>query len=230
MNITAPGLQFYVDKLRNGERFAFTRYGNGEWDCILDLYHRTRSGSQTFNPALRKALTETLTQHVGGTSYPAIQSTGYLERIGLMPQIEPWLADNAPGLDWHDGEVFHHASRRGQLYPLVDALRGYRVVVVGPPHLLGLPFASVFVPVKGHNCWDEVDAIEAQLTRLSNCVVTFSAGPAAKVLIHRLYPVIGKSCWLLDMGSLWDPYCGVKSRRYHKHIDKRIIRANLEGK
>lgn len=102
MNIQTPGLQFYVDKLRNGERFAFTRYGNGEWDCILGLYHRTRSGSQTFNPALRRALTETLTQHVGGASYPAIQSTGYLERLGLMQQAEPWLAANAPGLDWQD--------------------------------------------------------------------------------------------------------------------------------
>lgn len=223
----SPGLQFYTDKLRNGERFAFTRYGNGEWDCILDLYHRTRSGSQAFNPKLRKALTATLTEHGGGTSYPAIQATGYLERLGLLPKAEAWLAQNAPGLDWHGGEVFHHASRRGELAPFVEAMRMHRVVVVGPPHLLGLPFASVFVPVKERNCWDDVGELYAQLSRLSNCVITFSAGPTAKVLIHRLYPIIGKSCWLLDMGSLWDPYCGVQSRKYHKHITPDIARRNL---
>ena len=226
----SPGLQFYVDKLRNGERFAFTRYGNGEWDCILKLYHKTRSGSQKFNPALRKALAATLTDHGGGNSYPAIQSVAYLTRLGLLPKAEAWLAQNAPGLDWHGGEVFHQASRHGKLAPFVEALSMHRVVVVGPPHLLGLPFSSVFVPVKKRNCWDDVDELERRLRGFSNCVISFSAGPTAKVLIHRLYPDIGASCWLLDMGSLWDPYAGVKSRRYHKHLAPDTIRRNLGGK
>lgn len=230
MNIRAPGLQFYVDKLNAGERFSFTRYGNGEWDCILGLYHQTRSGSQRFTPDLRAALTETLSGHHGGASFPAMQSTGYLERLGLMSKARAWLAINAPGLDWHDGEVFHRASRRGELAPFVDALRMQRVVVVGPPHLLALPFASVFVPVKERDCWDEVAEIERRLRGFSNCVISFSAGPAAKVLIHRLYPEIGGSCWLLDTGSLWDVYAGVKSRKYHSSMTPAIIRRNLEGK
>jgi hypothetical protein len=230
VNIQTPGLQFYVDKLRNGERFSFTRYGNGEWDCILGLYYRTRSGSQRFSPDLQAALAKTLLEHRGGSSYPAIQSTGYLERLGLMPKAERWLAENRLDFDWHGGEVFHYASRKGQFYPFVEALRMHRVVVVGPAHLMSLPFATVFVPVRKNDCWQDVKTIEREVRRYNNAVVLFSAGPTAKVLIHRLYPEIGGSCWLLDMGSLWDPYCGVNSRKYHSSMTRDVIRRNLEGK
>jgi hypothetical protein len=230
VNLYAPGLQWYVDKLRNGERFAFVRYGNGEWDCILDLYYRTRSGSQRFSPDLRKALMASLTQPRGGAYFTALQSVSFLGRLGLLPKAEAWCAANASGLTWHDGEIFTRASRTGKLYPLVEALRGQRVVVVGPQWLMKLPFASVFVPVKSRDCWAQIEDIEAQLRGLQNVVVAFSAGPAAKVLIHRLQPVIGKHSWLIDFGSLWDPYCGVRSRSYHKRITPDIIRRNLEGK
>jgi len=228
VNLYAPGLQWYVDKLRNGERFAFARYGNGEWDCILKLYHQTRSGSQRFTPDLRQALAASLKQPRG--VFTAMQSVSFLTRVGILPKAEAWLADRAPDLQWHDGEVFTKASLQGQLYPLVEALRGQRVVVVGPPWLMKLPFASVFVAVKTHDCWADADAIEAQLRGLQNVVISFSAGPAAKVLIHRLQPVIGKHSWLIDFGSLWDPYCGKHSRTYHKRMTPDIIRRNLRGK
>lgn len=228
MNLYAPGLQWYVDKLRNGERFSFARYGNGEWDCILNLYHRTRSGSQRFTPDLREALTKSLTHPAG--VFTALQSTSYLERLGLLPKAEAWCGQNDVRTTWHDGEVFTRASRSGKLYPLIEALRMQRVVVVGPRWLMKLPFASVFVAVPTRDCWTQADALEAQLRGLQNVVVAFSAGPAAKVLIHRLAPAIGKHSWLIDFGSLWDPYCGVKSRTYHKRLTPELLRRNLEGK
>lgn len=230
VELYAPGLQWYVDKLRNGQRFSFARYGNGEWDCILDLYHRTRSGSQRFTPDLREALTKSLTVARGETYYPALQSVSYLERLGLLPKAEAWCGQNAVNVTWHDGEVFTRASRAGTLYPLVEALRMQRVVVVGPHWLMKLPFASVFMAVQTRDCWAQVDALEAQLRELQNVVVAFSAGPAAKVLIHRLAPVIGKHSWLIDFGSLWDPFCGVRSRTYHKRLTPELLQRNLEGK
>jgi len=229
MDIYTPGLQWYVDKLNNGERFTFTRYGNGEWDCIFDLYPRTRSGSQTFNPAFRRALTASLTEHHGGRNYVAMQSVSFLARVKLLPHIEPWVSANVPDLQWHDGEVFAKASRNGGLYPFVEAICKHKIVVVGPQHLLSLPFARLFVPVKLHNCWDDVDKLTDALGVHSNSVILFSAGPTTKVLIHRLYPAL-KSSWLIDCGSLWDVYCGVNSRRYHKTIAARTLKRNLTGK
>ena len=230
MKVKTPGLQFYADKLLGGKPFSFVRYGNGEWDCILELYHRTRSGSQRFTKTLRKALELSLTEKRTGAYYPALQSTGFLKRVGLLPNLETWLARNAPDLSWHDGEVFAKASMKGRLFPLMKALKQHRVVVVGPKWLMKLPFASVFVPVRAHDCWQSADSIEAQLQGLKNVVISFSAGPATKVLIHRLQPVIGKHSWMIDFGSIWDPYCGVRSRRYHNRMTPAIMRRNLEGK
>ena len=225
MNVQAPGLQFYVDKLNAGERFSFARYGNGEWDLILGRGTRTGSRSQTFTPELREAMRETLTDARAGTHY-AIQ-TGYLTTLRMMPSVEKWLAAHAPGLPWHEGDVFHKASGRGQLAPLVGALRQKRVVVVGPPWLERLPFADAMVGLRPQNCWQDVDVIAAQVRMYRDCVVSFSAGPAAKVLIHRLWPEMGEHSWLIDFGSLWDVYCGKRSRKYHKRMSKDVMRRNL---
>ena len=93
MNIKTPGLKYYVNKLNAGERFSFVRYGNGEWDCILDLYYRTRSGSQKFSSDLRMALQLSLLIPHEGEYYTAIQSLSFLKRIGVLPKAEAWLLE-----------------------------------------------------------------------------------------------------------------------------------------
>ncbi|HUS95279.1 MAG TPA: hypothetical protein VMX97_00915, partial [Hyphomicrobiaceae bacterium] len=75
MDVTAPGLAFYADRIKAGKPFAFVRYGNGEWDCILGLYHTTRSGSQRFTPDLRDALMDSLQAPRAGDYFTAMQST-----------------------------------------------------------------------------------------------------------------------------------------------------------
>lgn len=227
IDVFEPGLQYYVDLMNAGKKFSFNRMGNGEWDCIFGTYHKTRSGSQTFNPELRQAMEDVILKvHKDSSYFMAIQNTAALEKSGLLGRVDGWLSGKPP-IAWHLGDVFHRASRDGTLTPLIDALSMQRVVTVGPPWLISLPFSSVFVPVEEHDCWDQVDEIAEQLVKLSGAVISFSAGPAAKILIHRLFPVIGKTCWLLDFGSLWDPYCGVQSRKYHKAMDDQILRTNL---
>ena len=229
MKVKEPGLQFYADKISKGERFSFARYGNGEWDCILKLFHKTRSGSQGFSKDLRRALAASISVKHSGTYYHAM-NPGFMERCRILPKAESWLARNATPLDWHKCTVFCNAGMKGRLFPLVKAMKQHHVVVVGPKWLKALPFANEFVPVRSRNCWQDANAIVAQLRNLKNVVISFSAGPAAKVLIHRLHPIIGEHSWLIDLGSLWDPYCGVKSRRYHGRITPAVQRKNLTGK
>ncbi len=229
ISIFRPGLQYYVDLINGGHRFSFTRYGNGEWDLVLGRGVRTGSGSQKFTPDLREAMRETLLDHHGGTNFPAMQSTKFLKRLSLLPKIDQWLREKDIVLIWHCGEVFHRNSRRGSLLPLVDALRNQYVVVVGPSWLQKLPFADRFIEVRKKDCWSDVDDIYSELVDVEDALVCFSAGPTAKVLVHRLYPVIGEHSWLIDTGSLWDVYCGKKSRQYHKKITTDVIRSNLGG-
>ena len=229
MKVKSPGLQFYVDKLRNNEPFSFVRYGDGEFDCILKLGRTMGARNQHCLPDLVLALKESLTEKRAGAYYHAM-NPDFMGRISALPKIEAWLASNAPTLDWHQCTIFYKASLKGRLFPLVQAMEERRVVVVGPPWLNKLPFASEFVPVRTHDCWKDVNSIVAQLRNLKNAVVSFSAGPTTKVLIHRLQPLIGKHSWLIDCGSVWDIYCGVKSRSYHGRVTPAIQRKNLTGK
>jgi hypothetical protein len=229
MKVLNKPLSWYVTQLNKDKRFSFVRYGNGEWDCILDLYHRTRSGSQYFNNGLQDALSETLKLEPPDNYYVAIQSTTFLASVGILRQAEKWLSRYRLSYPWYDGEVFHKASRNEQLYPLIKALHKKKVVVVGPHWLMALPFSNTFIPIRPKNCWQDFPDIYRRLIGLHNAVISFSAGPAAKVLIRRLYPVIGDNCWLIDFGSMWDPYCGVQSRRYHKTLRPENLARNLVG-
>jgi len=68
--------------------------------------------------------------------------------------------------------------------------------------------------------------IRALKTCKAPAVVSFSAGPTTKVLIHNLH---GRGHFLIDFGSLWDIYVGKRTRRYHKRITPKVIRRNLTG-
>jgi len=226
IDVIEPGLQFYVDKINGGESFSFNRMGNGEWDCILNLYHKTRSGSQVFTPELREEMAKVVTnRHIDKNYLLAIQNLPYLLKIDKLRHIEPWLA-KIPAIQWHMGDVFHRASRDGEFAPMIQALKKRRVIMVGPPWLMTLPFSSVFVPVIEKDCWIEVDSLTERLSGFRDAVISFSAGPTAKVLIHRLFPIIGKSCSMIDFGSLWDPYCGVNSRSYHRLMTEQTFNLN----
>ena len=219
MKVFAPGLAWYANKISKGEYFSLIRYGNGEWDCILRLRNHTGSGSQLLDiPALKKELEDGILSSHGDGYYHAVQSLSFLSRVKLLWRIEDWLKQhNALAIKWHSGEVFHRASSSRQLTPLIKQLWRRPVTIVGPKWLGKLPFVKTFIEVVPKNCWEDVDTIEEQLQNVSaGTIISFSAGPTAKVLIHRLFPVLGKTCWLIDFGSVWDPYCGVFSRTHHR--------------
>jgi hypothetical protein len=211
--VRAYALDDLIADIRPG--FSFARYGDGEWKLILNspVLH-TGSGSQVFTDDLREAMRATLLEHGGVTL--GMQHVLYLQRCKLIKPALAWLERNAPGLPWVDAEVLHRASAEGELPRLVDAIRG-DVVAIGPPHLSALPFLSRLIPVPDRNCWSLFDDILAQTAVLRDCVILVSAGPLAKVLIHRLH-ALDRGCCIIDTGSVLDPYCGVRSRKYMQGV------------
>ena len=212
--------QELADLVIGGQPFAWVRYGNGEWDLVLGRGTRTGSGSQVFTNDLREAMRETVTDHDG--KIMAMQNERYLRKIGLYGKAQAWLAQHGVAIDWQPADVLHHASGNGELGPLVRALRN--PVFVGPQHLARLPIAGDRISVPERNCWGYIDVIEVEVReRCAGRTVCVSAGPAAKVLIHRLRD---EPMQLIDCGSLWDVYCGVISRKYHQNIDHAIAKRN----
>ena len=230
MNVTNHGLQWYVDKIEAGETFSLARYGNGEIGGILGNLRRTPSGSQSFTPELRGALVEAL-QYRDETYYLALQNERYLRNLGLWSSWRKWCVECAPGIEWHFGDVFHRANRRGDLGPLVKALKARGVLMVGPEWLRSLDVARWNVTIQHKDCWTEIDAITDLAARATpGTVVSVSAGPAGKVLVRRLHERLAGRCWVIDFGSVWDVLAGVTSRRYHRSMDENVIKRNLGGK
>lgn len=225
-----PGLKFYIDKLQRGEPFSFVRYGDGDWNYLTKREkHVDPKGRQLYVPELHAALAASILEPRVGDYYLALHNHGYLKPRGFLPKIEQWLEQHkAPEINWHYGTVFHWASAKGQLKPLIKALQNRLLVMVGPEWLRRLTFATKFVSIPAKNCWPYAKLVETQLQNTANgSIISFSAGPTAKVLIHRLAPILGQHSWLIDFGSLWDPYCGVKSRQYHKTLSAKTMRRNL---
>jgi len=211
-------LQDYARKLREGEPFAVSRWGDGEWACLLGDAGANCDG-QRYSKRLRlelAAVLESRPRYYLGLQRLAVQLRG--------GEIRAWLGRRNLAPKWVDADVFARASRQGQLGPLLEALAGRRVVLVGPDYLAGLGLFPVahWIPVPRRGCFEALapllEAVRAAIVVDSDrTVVLLSAGPAAKVLVHRVHaalPVVT----LMDVGSLWEPYVGRTTRTYHRAV------------
>ena len=210
--------------LAAGEPFAFSRWGDGEWSAILG--HGTRNcDGQEYTPELRRALAGTLR---GRPTYRLGIQALALRRFG--PEIAAWLArEGLADLPWSDAGIFHTASIRGELGPVIGALSRRGVVLVGPPRLAAL---SGRFPVEDHavvperNAFRELESWGAEALRMaSRCdpqrVVAVSAGMGGKVLIDRLAAALPLHT-VIDFGSVWEPYVGHANRTYHGKVIERL--------
>lgn len=230
-----PGLQYYVDKIKVGDCFTFIRLGDGEWSAIMQDRAITSSRSQTLNhSSLKQAMCKVIERAPDNPRYIlALRRTSY--RAG----ITEWLEQHTPAyVRFHDSTVFYKASKKGQFYPFVKALRELKVPIklVGPERLAALdpnvfPIAEHIV-IPGRNCWAQRQHILNQaLSNREPAFYLLSAGPAAKPFAWSIHHHVGKHSFVIDCGSLWDPYVGKRTRTYHKGMLKRpaVIRKNLEG-
>ncbi len=234
----SPGLGWYVDKINADERYTFIRLGDGEHSAITGDRQRTSSGSQALNiKALQRGMRKVITRAPNSDKYIlSIRRTSFRGRHG----IKTWLDNNTPPhVTFHDCTVFYKASKKGQLYPFIKALRDLDVpiVMVGPERLRKLhkrvfPIAH-FIQIPGRDCFVQKDRILYQCMSVHqpSCFL-LTAGPAAKVMAWELHQKRGQDSWILDLGSLWDIYVGKATRTYMKGMRKKpaIIRRNLTGK
>jgi len=224
-------LSWYVEKLARGEPFSFARYGDGEWNAILGVKGANCDGHEyfpTLGAALRGAIERPLPY------YYAMQRSA-LRDMGL--RIARFLEKHRGAVRrWHDADVFHRASGKGLLFPLVRQLRCMDIVIIGPPHLRPLSDGVVpyrhFIEISPRNCFVAADDIRAQALAYGQgrrgIVYAFSASMTANVIIHDLFPQLGGSNWLIDFGSLWDAFAGAPSRGYQRDSGfKESLRRNL---
>lgn len=235
MQVSPRPLSFYTDLLARGEPFAFSRYGDGEWACILGQAGQTCDG-QPYSPELAQDLAGALAS-AGGNYFVAL---GPMAARTLGAPINNWLSHHDLRIDWHSTEVFLQASLDGALYPFVAELRKrkHRLLYVGPAHLrrfaVDVLCADAFIEVPGKDAYGQHGVITHSILEtwadIKPTVIGYSAGPLANVLID--YFNLSEPLTQIDFGSVWDVYAGVKSRSYMRkgpYDWARLRQLNFEG-
>lgn len=219
-------LDFWTEMIDRRLNFTFSRWGDGEWHSVFGRASGRNCDGHEYFPAMGERLRSVL---LSRPDYP----------LGMQPlaqrvfgdRLEQWvMTHQLHDLDWVNADVLHTASSRRQLEPFLAAFRACPSVVVGPPHLRKLKdFLGYrkFVDVPPRNSFLALDdlfrstmgAIDGLASKV---LVSVSAGMPAKILIDMLHHKLKGQVMLLDAGSLFDVYAGVRSRRYMQHMDVEV--------
>jgi hypothetical protein len=195
--------------LENNMPFKFARYGDGEFNCMFGKAGRNCDGHE-YTPELARRL------------YQALKNAYYI--IGVQPLALTLYQEKIRHLIDHkldvvvNADVLHNASIDKQLPRFIKALDHRYVIIVGPAHLSQY-FNAVHIIIPEVNCWTMYEDIKKQLAfhldESKEAVVLFAASMMSEVLIDD-FKLTNHT--LIDVGSVFDPYCGVKSRRYHHKL------------
>lgn len=207
-----------IHHLTDNIPFAFTRYGDGEWSAIFGEKGSNCDG-HTYHKDMGIRLAKVL--YSNPAYYVGMQPHALR---GMGDKIQEFKIHNNISIDFVNADIIHKANMDNKLPILFNALNKNRVIVVGPPHLRTLDKyfqLKDFIQIPAHNAWSQYHDIFHVLKYYvisGPYVILFSAGMMSEVLIDDLYNIDKKRSTFIDCGSVFDPYCGVKSRKYHNKI------------
>lgn len=201
-----------VELIKSGKPFAFSRWGDGEWITIRGGRDGEGHGGNADGNFYYLDLGKRLKQIVS-------QKQDYI--MGAQSSASLPSDRDKYDQDWINADIFHKASIHGKLDKLFNALDGRHVVYVGNESLKKLPFINEFVEIPFKNVWKQYDkTLTRILARTSGQfkVFCFSGGMATNVFIHDLW---NEDPWhsYIDVGSVFDPYVGRITRKYHENLN-----------
>ena len=221
----------YVDMLNKGISFSFSRYWDGEIECMVGRNGLGYNCDKChYTDALQKALLKTIENNYD--YYHAVNQPKNNENTkGLQAQFERLLESLNSKVKWYDFMVFQYAVETGKFYPMLEALKNKMVLFLGGGHLAKirelLPNVE-FLETPATDAFDRLDEIESQVKKriVNGLVVILCLGMASNVFIDDMFPAYGKLITMIDMGSAWDALLGLKTRRWIRKIEPQIMRKN----
>lgn len=205
---TQEPLQYYVDKIKNGEKYSLARYGDGELLCLWGKKGGNSNGC-AYTPELRVALLDSMSPRPGFIHG--------LQRV--LPNDEAHAIEQWQNIKWHDTEIFSEAVVKNELGPLIEAVNEHPVTIIGNYSIREATHTLFpkrwFIEVPPTNAFTVKDQViekilwEDRFTKEPK-VYLFSCGMAANAMISELHGKVNG--WLIDVGHIWDPFAGSKSR------------------
>lgn len=192
--------------------FHFSRFGDGEWNCIFGAQGHNCDKHEYFPDlgARLKQIIESRPKYMVGIQELALRGEHGAEIVNLTDQLK---------IDWFNADVLHKMSIYGRLGPFMNAIRRRRKIIVGPIYLMSIALGVKYhIPIEEKNCWLEYGAVKEILsyTVKPGDLVLLCAGMMSNVLVDDFkdHPVT-----MMDVGSLLDPYAGKFTRAYHKTLE-----------
>lgn len=196
-------------KINKKTPFAFSRWGDGEWlnirkspgmNCDGNIYYHD------LGDELRKIVEVRQDYYLGAQDY---------KKFKLLSDVEKF-----PNQDWVDADVFHKASMENRLGSFIETLQEANILYVGNDTHRNLNFIDKFIEIPYSNVWKYKEKL-LELLKSSidenHKIYLFSAGMATNVFIHEMWS-INKENTYIDVGSVFDPYVGRKTRSYHHNL------------
>jgi hypothetical protein len=211
-----------LEKIKNNEPFSFARYGDGEWNCILEPNNNKGNcdGHKYFTDlslSLQNVL-KSKPKYFLGMQNHALRING--------DNINKFIADNnLQDIEWSNADIFHKASIHNEFNKFFEVIKNKQVILVAPEYLQILKLGKVAFNIPAQDCWLKKDEIVEWLkgilpTEYRGMIIIFCASMAANVMVDELYNW-NQNHTYLDMGSVFDPYVKVAKRSYHKAIIER---------
>lgn len=205
-------MKFYsemLDKLRRGEPFKFSRWGDGEWGCMKGWSGKNRDGNE-YTPELRKELKRIMGSH---PDYYIGLQYGVLYNEELREFVFSWLF-GYDKMNFVNGDVLHQASEFGYLREFVDFFNptGCATIIIGAEYFSDIPFFHRHIVIPPANSYSENDKIikEAEKYVDMNPVFLVAAAMNSNIIIDRL----PDNVTAIDIGSVFDPYLGRPRAQY----------------
>lgn len=213
--------QTFLEKLKKGEPFKFSRWGDGEWLCMAGEEGTNRDGND-YLPELGKALRDIIASdpdYYMGIQYGVFYNEKY-PRGQSGPSLRQYMIQNLfdHPLNWVMGDVFHLAAEFGYLKEFVDVLKDRYVIYVGAEYFIELPFVRDLIELPPCNSYYENENTHYVMNGYASAINVYdpvfivSAAMNSNVIIDLL----PDHCTAIDMGSVFDPWLG-RPRASYQH-------------
>ena len=222
MNLHKKTADEYIEMMKNGEVFSSSRFGDGEWLCISGARGHN-CDFHNYTPELQQGLIKALNNNYNYFHQRwdfSITQVANNKRI-IVDNINKHCPDD---MQWYDANIWIELLQSKQIHKLIEQLNNMNAIFIGNESLKTVPINyKEYITIPKVNCFSERNVIKSKVLQYADLyekpIFLFSASMASNVMIDELFSEIGDKCWMVDMGSIWEPLVGRLTRSYHRGLE-----------
>lgn len=223
MKIEKIPIDYFLECINNNITFSVSRFGDGEIICMFNPnYWKNPNGTTKYNygdwiytcgESLKKIIINNY-DYYHCFNWADFKSDRFNEGPHRGIECFNFLEENNIDIvyegDWQSYDITK----------ITNSINKYKPVFIGGKHLSNIQYINnitnmELIEINDINAYNDKDIIINNIMNKfdnGSRMFCFSASIVGKIIIDELYPIIGDKCFLIDFGSLWDPYCGKLSR------------------